>query len=81
MFYTYILRSKKHGRHYIGSTTDLRTRVLKHNQGGVRSTKGATPWEIIYYEAHRTKALAILAERHYKTGQGRRQLDKKLGYV
>ena len=36
MFYTYILRSISHPeQRYIGSTSDLRKRLAKHNEGGV----------------------------------------------
>ena len=36
MFYTYILRSISHPKQrYIGSTTDLKARLAKHNAGEV----------------------------------------------
>lgn len=79
MFYTYILHSIKHDRLYIGSTEDLKRRLKEHNSGGVSSTKPYRPFELIYYEAHRSKTLARKAEIFYKTGQGRRQIKKKLG--
>lgn len=79
MFYTYILQSKIHKRLYVGSTSDLLKRIAEHNRGGVDSTKPYKPWQLIYYEAHLTKTLARKAELFYKTGQGRRQIKKKLG--
>ncbi len=79
MHYTYVLKSSVSGRLYVGSSSDLRTRLSYHNSGRVTSTKNFVPWTLIYYEAHLTKTLALAAERHYKTGQGRRQLKKKLG--
>ena len=51
MFYTYVLRSKKHGKLYIGFTTDLRERVKTHNAGSNTSTKAGVPWKLVYYEA------------------------------
>lgn len=78
-YYTYILKSIKFSRLYIGSTDDLPNRLNEHNGGKVVSTKAYKPWELIYYEAHRMKLFARRAEIFYKTGQGRRQLKRKLG--
>lgn len=80
MFYVYILLSKITSKLYIGSTEDLRQRVKDHNRGQVTSTKSSIPWTLIYYEVHRNKTLARKSELFYKTGQGRRQIKKKLGF-
>ena len=77
-YYTYILHSIEHKRLYVGSTEDFVNRLSEHNLGKVVSTKAFKPWGIVYYEAHRSKALARKAELYYKTGQGRRQIIKKL---
>jgi putative endonuclease len=79
MYYVYILKSLKAGKLYIGSSEDLKNRLAKHNAGHVRSTKAYLPWQVVYYEAHLNKTLARQAEIFYKTGQGRRQVYKKLG--
>ncbi|MDD4477346.1 MAG: GIY-YIG nuclease family protein [Patescibacteria group bacterium] len=79
MFYTYILKSLKNQKLYVGSSEDLKTRIDSHNKGKVSSTKSCCPWKLIYYEAHLTKTLSRKAELFYKTSQGRRQLKKKLG--
>jgi putative endonuclease len=52
MFYLYVLKSKKDGKFYIGSTNDLRRRLLEHNTGKVMSTKNRRPFEIRYYESY-----------------------------
>ena len=79
MYYFYILQSKVNNKLYKGSTENLRKRFKEHNSGKVKSSKNGTPWNLIYYEAHRNKTLARKTELFYKTGQGRRQLKKKLG--
>ncbi|MEK7067487.1 MAG: GIY-YIG nuclease family protein [Patescibacteria group bacterium] len=79
MHYVYILQSFKINKLYIGSTADLRNRIIEHNLGQTKSTKFGRPWKLIYYEAHLNKTLALKAEIFYKTGQGRRQIKKKLG--
>ncbi|OGG86874.1 endonuclease [Candidatus Kuenenbacteria bacterium RIFCSPHIGHO2_02_FULL_39_13] len=78
MYYVYILKSLIKNRHYIGYSADLKRRLIEHNSGKVKSTKAMKPWELIYYEAHQKECLARKTEIFYKTGQGRRQLKKKL---
>ena len=47
MFYTYILRSLSHpDQRYIGSTSDLKSRLIKHNSGEVPHTSKFKPWRI-----------------------------------
>ncbi len=58
MFYTYVLKSIKKEYYYIGSTTDLRNRLREHNFGKTKSIKHLIPFELVYYEAYTTKALA-----------------------
>jgi putative endonuclease len=79
MYYTYILKSVNFDRFYVGSTEDTEARLIRHNKGEVTSTKPYLPWKLVYYEAHLTKTLARKAELFYKTGQGRRQIKRKLG--
>ena len=79
MHYTYVIKSKASGKLYVGSTENLVSRLKNHNDGKVISTKSYAPWSVVYYEAHLTDRLARSAELFYKTGQGRRQLKKKLG--
>lgn len=79
MFYVYVLKSKKNGRLYTGSTDDLKRRFSEHNKGiGSKFTKDNRPFEILYYEAYNTYDLAKKAERFYKTGYGREVLKGKL---
>lgn len=79
MFYTYILKSKKNGRLYVGSTDDLKNRFIRHNKGfGGKYTANNRPFEILYYEAYTSYDLAKQSERFYKTGYGREVLKDKL---
>ncbi|KKP47609.1 MAG: hypothetical protein UR39_C0003G0012 [Candidatus Woesebacteria bacterium GW2011_GWA1_33_30] len=82
MFYTYILKSLKDSKLYIGSTKDLKARFLLHNNGKVFSTKYRRPLKLVYYEAYfaeydarhrehnlklRSRALAQLKKRIEKS--------------
>ena len=71
MFYTYILRSLSHPeQRYIGSTSDLKSRLAKHNAGEVPHTSKFKPWELEVYIAFETKEKATAFEAYLKTGSG-----------
>jgi putative endonuclease len=78
MFFTYVLKSKKDGKLYIGFTNDLKKRIIEHNTGQVESTRTRLPLELIYYEACRKKEKAIEREKYFKTGFGRRFLKNRI---
>ncbi|MDD3101818.1 MAG: GIY-YIG nuclease family protein [Patescibacteria group bacterium] len=81
MFYVYILQSKKDGKKYIGFNSDLKERIKQHKSGEVRATKNRLPLALVYYEAFSDKKAAQQQELFYKTGQGRRILNKRLFFV
>ena len=60
MFYVYILKSESDD-YYLGYSSDLRRRLEEHNNGSSKSTQGKI-WEVVYYEAYKTKEAAIKRE-------------------
>lgn len=71
MHYTYILRSLSHpAQRYIGSTSDLRARLAKHNSGQVPHTSKFMPWKVETYIAFETLAKALAFEHYLKSGSG-----------
>ncbi|MFH0979863.1 MAG: GIY-YIG nuclease family protein [Candidatus Roizmanbacteria bacterium] len=78
MFYTYVLKSVKDRKLYVGSTNDLITRFKFHNQGRVESTKNRRPFILIYYEACLSKQKAEKREKYFKTGFGRGFLKNRV---
>ena len=66
MFYVYVLRSKKDGNLYIGSTNNLKKRFKEHVVGKVFSTKSRLPVELIYYEAYKSEEDARKRESNLK---------------
>jgi len=74
MHYIYILYSFKLHKIYKGSTTDLKTRLINHNSGKVRSTKHGRPWELVYYEAFINKTDCRREELFLKSGKGRERV-------
>ena len=79
MWYVYVLRSLKNKRLYTGVTSDLRRRIIEHNNklGGAYTSKNS-PFKLIFYEAYLEKSDAITAEKFFKTGYGREVLREKL---
>ncbi|MDO8667720.1 MAG: GIY-YIG nuclease family protein [bacterium] len=83
MFYVYILKSKKDGLLYTGSTNDLRKRFTLHNSGNVFSTKNRRPFELIYYESYKSEKDARIREHNLKMranalGQLKRRIKDSL---
>jgi len=78
MYYTYILRSKKDGKLYVGWTDNLKRRFEQHNKGMVDSTRYRIPMELVYYEACLVQEKAIKREKYFKTGFGRRFLKDRV---
>lgn len=78
MFYIYIIQSKINNNIYIGFTSDLRKRLIEHNQGLNFSTKRYMPWKLIYYEACLEQNDAKRREKYLKTTQGGRLIKRRI---
>jgi len=78
MYYVYILFSKKDGKLYIGSTSELKKRIEKHNKGYVLSTKNRRSLLLIYYESYLNQRDAKRREIFLKGGKGRAELKIQL---
>ncbi|OGH17533.1 MAG: excinuclease ABC subunit C [Candidatus Levybacteria bacterium RIFCSPHIGHO2_12_FULL_37_12] len=70
MYYVYILKSLKDNSLYIGYTTDLKKRILEHNNGLSKSTKLKRPYKLIFYEAFLNRIDAKHREVYLKSGWG-----------
>ena len=77
-FYTYVLKSKKDGKLYIGWTDNIQKRIEKHNKGLVKATKYRRPLTLIYFEGSLNKYKAINREKQLKTGFGRFYISKRI---
>jgi putative endonuclease len=74
MYYVYIIYSEKIHKKYIGSTSDLKERIKRHNLSRSAYTKKGIPWKLVYYEAFLSKATALKEEKFLKSGKGRDRL-------
>ena len=77
-YYTYVLKSQKDKKLYIGWSNNLKERVGKHKRGLVPATKFRLPIELVYYEACTDKQAAVAREKQLKTGFGRAYLKRRL---
>lgn len=77
MYYAYILQLSDKS-YYIGSSENLKNRLLAHENGSVKSTKNLRPVKLIFYAAFTTKRLAIAFEKYLKSSSGFAFRNKRL---
>lgn len=75
-YYTYILYSEGKGRYYVGQTSDLDSRLERHQLGQVKSTRGYRPWKIVYYEVYKTRSESVSRELFIKKQKSRRFIER-----
>jgi predicted GIY-YIG superfamily endonuclease len=81
MYYTYAIESVlEPGRFYVGHSTDLRQRLIDHNEGKCPHTAKARPWKVRFYAAFPTVELAQAFEAYLKSGSGHAFRHKHLGF-
>jgi len=76
MFYTYVLRSIKDNKFYIGQTAKLDLRIERHNLGKEKSTKYRVPFELVYYKGFDTRSEAMEYEKYLKSKKKSRAIEK-----
>jgi len=70
MYYIYLLQSLKDNSLYIGSASDLRSKLLKHLNGEVANFAIKRPWKLIWYCVFPTKKQAMNFEAFLKQAAG-----------
>jgi putative endonuclease len=75
-FFTYILYSPSHNKHYFGYTSDLQRRLSFHNSGLSTFTKKFLPWNLVYFEEFDSRAEAMKREKFFKSYQGYKWLKE-----
>ncbi|MDQ7948871.1 MAG: GIY-YIG nuclease family protein [Pedobacter sp.] len=79
VFIVYAIRSRKDNRIYVGFSSDVSRRLLEHNSGKTRSTKGFRPWDLVYQESVSGRLNAREREKYLKSGTGKEFLKTLLG--
>ncbi len=76
MFTMYIIQSLTKGMYYIGSTDNLEKRLVKHNKGYSRYTKGKGSFKLVYKEEFARRSEAKKREYYLKSLKSRKALEK-----
>ena len=64
MFFVYVIQNEAN-EFYIGYSSNLEKRLLQHNEGQNKSTKGHQ-WKLVYYEAYVNEKYARNREEKLK---------------
>lgn len=75
-YYTYILKSQKDGRRYIGYTRDLERRLNEHNEGLTDATKNRRPLILVWSREFETEIEARRFEQYLKKLKGGNEFKK-----
>ncbi len=81
-FWVYVLENPA-GGFYVGSTDNLQERLQQHNPSsedydGSKYTHKNGPWELVYYQSHRTRAEAMKREKFIKSRKSAAWIRKHL---
>lgn len=81
MFYVYLLQSMKNKTLYVGCASNLKKRIIEHNQNMSYHTKKYSPWKLVYFEGYTSKRDAFCREHQLKLNkQGLRRLKERLSH-
>lgn len=79
MYYVYILQSIHFPtEHYVGFSTDLKSRIQAHDWGDSKHTSKFKPWKLVCYLGFDSERSAKEFEYYLKTGSGRAFLKRHL---
>ena len=80
-YYVYVIKSSKTGRHYVGSTKDIKQRLKQHNNNKTRSLKNKGPFQAIHTEQYNTLSEARKREIQIKKYKGGMAFKKLIGVL
>lgn len=82
MHYLYIIYSRKADRYYIGETTDVHQRLIKHNQHYFSGsfTNIAEDWELKLSYEIKEREEALYLEKFIKRMKSRKFIEKIINY-
>ena len=75
-FQVYILFSVLKNKYYIGFTSDLKERLIRHNQKSKGFTGSVNDWKVVYTENYNTKEEATKREIQIKSWKSRIKIEK-----
>jgi len=79
--FVYILRSDVDSRrHYVGSTSDVNSRLAWHNHGPSDYTVQCRPWSVVVIIEFPTERAAVRFEKYLKSASGRAFATRHFGW-
>jgi len=78
MWFVYVIGSLNSKYKYIGCTSNLKRRIIEHNNGTCSASKPYKPFRLLAYIAVGDKNRAIKLENYLKTGSGSAFVKKRL---
>ena len=86
MFYVYIIKNYTRDKIYIGQTSNLESRLKRHNGLLKNKSKSFTSknkglWKLVYSEEYKTRQEAIKREKYLKSGIGREYIKSILKHI
>lgn len=70
MYFVYIIRSQKDFSYYTGITTNLKKRLLEHNNGKSIYSSSKRPFKLNWYCVFNNKEKAFSFEKYLKSSFG-----------
>ena len=79
MRYVYLLQSESvSGQRYVGTTSDLKQRLMGHNAKKSPHTSKYVPWKLVTYIAFSDDRKTEIFERYLKSGSGHAFAKRRL---
>jgi len=75
MYSVYIIYSEKLDKYYIGYSTDVKNRLLKHNRKSKGFSSLGRPWVLAFQESFKTKREAMSREIQLKHWKNRERIE------
>ncbi|WP_264530033.1 GIY-YIG nuclease family protein [Flavobacterium sp. N502540] len=75
-FVVYVLFSESKNKFCIGFTSDLRERLIRHNQKSKGFTGGVNDWKVVYTEDYKSKEEAHKRELQIKSWKSRIKIQE-----
>ena len=76
MPYVYILQSLVNSRYYIGSTINLKRRIIEHNSGKSKYTRSTKPFKLVFSQRYASIEIARRIEYKLKNFKSKTIVEK-----
>ena len=76
LFHVYLLFSESKNRYYIGHSSNLEARLIRHNQKSKGFTGNTNDWKVVYTEQYNTIEEAQKRELQIKSWKSRIKIQK-----